>query len=206
MTNIVKDRTLALSGVFQATELVRQAAGHGTWSGYAASSSLHSLFTLESESSQEIYGGRQKLRLGIETLLAVLQGDDRYTESLRYSIGLMQIERKFRRSRRLQNQLGERLEKISVTGVDFDQHDREDLQAHEISLLYTDTISSLSPRIVVNGKPQYLKTDRTVDWVRTLLLAGLRSAVLWRQLGGGRVDLMFGRKKIIREAEALLLG
>jgi high frequency lysogenization protein len=206
MTNIVKDRTLALSGVFQATELVRQAAGHGTWSGYAASSSLHSLFTLESESSQEIYGGRQKLRLGIETLLAVLQGDDRYTESLRYSIGLMQIERKFRRSRRLQNQLGERLEKISVTGVDFDQHDREDLQAHEISLLYTDTISSLSPRIVVNGKPQYLKTERTVDWVRTLLLAGLRSAVLWRQLGGGRVDLMFGRKKIIREAEALLLG
>jgi high frequency lysogenization protein len=206
MTNIVKDRTLALSGVFQATELVRQAAGHGTWSGYAASSSLHSLFTLESESSQEIYGGRQKLRLGIETLLAVLQGDDRYTESLRYSIGLMQIERKFRRSRRLQNQLGERLEKISVTGADFDQHDREDLQAHEISLLYTDTISSLSPRIVVNGKPQYLKTERTVDWVRTLLLAGLRSAVLWRQLGGGRVDLMFGRKKIIREAEALLLG
>jgi high frequency lysogenization protein len=206
MTNIVKDRTLALSGVFQATELVRQAAGHGTWSGYAASSSLHSLFTLESESSQEIYGGRQKLRLGIETLLAVLQGDDRYTESLRYSIGLMQIERKFRRSRRLQNQLGERLEKISVTGVDFDQHDREDLQAHEISQLYTDTISSLSPRIVVNGKPQYLKTERTVDWVRTLLLAGLRSAVLWRQLGGGRVDLMFGRKKIIREAEALLLG
>jgi high frequency lysogenization protein len=206
MTNIVKDRTLALSGVFQATELVRQAAGHGTWSGYAASSSLHSLFTLESESSQEIYGGRQKLRLGIETLLAVLQGDDRYTESLRYSIGLMQIERKFRRSRRLQNQLGERLEKISVTGVDFDQHDREDLQAHEISLLYTDTISSLSPRIVVNGKPQYLKTERTVDWVRTLLLAGLRSAVLWRQLGGGRFDLMFGRKKIMQEAEALLMG
>jgi high frequency lysogenization protein len=45
-----------------------------------------------------------------------------------------------------------------------------------------------------------------VDWVRTLLLAGLRSAVLWRQLGGGRFDLMFGRKKIMREAEALLLG
>jgi high frequency lysogenization protein len=206
MTNLVKDRTLALAGVFQATELVRQAAGHGTWSGYAASSCLHSLFTLESESSQEIYGGRKKLRLGIETLLAVLQGDDRYTQSLRYSVGLMQIERKFRRSARLQNQLGERLERISVSGVEFDQHDREDLQAHEISLLYTDTISTLSPRIVVNGRPQYLKTERTVDWVRTLLLAGLRSAVLWRQLGGGRFDLMFGRKKIMREATALLLG
>jgi len=36
MNNITRDRTLALAGVFQATELVRQAAGHGTWSGYAA--------------------------------------------------------------------------------------------------------------------------------------------------------------------------
>ncbi len=206
MSNTAKDRTLALAGVFQATELVRQAAGHGTWSGYAASSSLQSLFTLESESSQEIYGGSKKLRLGIETLLAVLQGDGRYTESLRYSVGLMQIERKFRRSARLQNQLGGRLEEISETGADFDQHEREDLQAHEISLLYTDTISKLKPRIVVNGKPQYLKTERTVDWVRTLLLAGLRSAVLWHQLGGGRFDLMFGRKKIMQEAEDLLLS
>ncbi len=206
MTKSVVDRTLALAGVFQATELVRQAAGHGTWSGYAASSCLHSLFSLESTSSEEIYGGRKKMRLGIETLLAVLQGDGRYTESLRYSVGLMQIERKFRRSSRLQNQLGNRLKKIFVSGAQFDQHDRENLQAHEISLLYTDTISTLSPRIVVNGKPQYLKTERTVDWVRTLLLAGLRSAVLWHQLGGGRFDLMFGRKKIIREAEALLLG
>jgi high frequency lysogenization protein len=206
MTDSLKDRTLALAGIFQATELVRQAAGHGTWSGYAASSCLHSLFTLESETSQEIYGGRKKVRLGIETLLAVLQGDGHYTESLRYSVGLMQIERKFRRSSRLQSQLGERLEEIAVTGTEFDQHDREDLQAHEISLLYGKTISTLSPRIVVNGKPQYLKKDRTVDWVRTLLLAGLRSAVLWHQLGGGRFDLMFGRKKIINEAEALLLG
>ncbi len=206
MTSTTKDRTLALAGVFQATELVRQAAGHGTWSGYAASSSLHSLFTLESDSSQEIFGGTKKLGLGIETLLAVLQGDGRYTESLRYSMGLMQIERKFRRSGKLQNQLGQRLEKISGSGAGFDQHDREDLQAHEISLLYTDTISKLSPRIVVNGKPQYLKKERTVDWVRTLLLAGLRSAVLWHQLGGGRFDLMFGRKKIMAEAEALLLS
>jgi high frequency lysogenization protein len=37
-------------------------------------------------------------------------------------------------------------------------------------------------------------------------MAGLRSAVLWKQLGGGRFELMFGRKKIIAEAESLLMG
>ena len=206
MPNIVKNRTLALAGVFQATELVRQAACHGTWSGYAASSCLDSLFMLEGGMPDAIYGGREKVRLGIETLLAVLQGESRYTESLRYAIGLMQIERKFRRSKKSQHQLGVGLEKITGMGKELDQHDREDLQAHEISQLYTDTISMLSPRIVVNGKPQYLKNERTVDWVRTLLLAGLRSAVLWRQLGGGRFELMFGRKKIVREAQSLLMG
>ena len=202
----MKERTLALAGVFQATELVRQAAHHGTWSGYAASSCLHSLFQLEAESIAEIYGGAAKMRLGVETMLAVLQGDNRYADSLRYTVGLLQVEKKFRRSGKLQDAVGNQLQEISGEGLDLEQHEREDLQAHDISGLYSDTISKLSPRIVVNGKPQYLKNDRTVDWVRTLLMAGLRSATLWNQLGGGRFELMFGRKKIISEAESLLMS
>jgi len=202
----MKDRTLALAGVFQATELVRQAACHGTWSGYAASTSVNSLFRLEAGSASEVFGGPARMRLGVETMLAVLQGESRYTEALRYAVSLLQIEKKFRRSPKLQAEVGERLVEISQRGEDLAQHEREDLQAHEISTLYSDTISKLSPRIVVNGKPQYLKNERTVDWVRTLLLAGLRSATLWNQLGGGRFELMFGRKKIMREAESLLMS
>jgi len=202
----MKERTLALAGVFQATELVRQAANHGTWSGYAASSSLHSLFQLEAESTAEIYGGTARMKLGVETMLAVLQGDNRYTESLRYAVGLLQIEKKFSKSSKFQATVGNQLEDISAEGAELEQHEREDLQAHEISALYTDTVSKLTPRIVVSGRPQYLKNERTVDWVRTLLMAGLRSATLWNQLGGGRFELMFGRKKIIREAESLLMS
>lgn len=202
----MKERTLALAGIFQATELVRQAANHGTWSGYAASSSLQSLFKLEADTTAEIYGGVAKVRLGVETMMSVLQGDSRYTESLRYTVGLLQIEKKFRRAGSIQEQVGNRLKEIALIGPELEQHEREDLQAHDISSLYSDTISHIAPRIVVNGKPQYLKNERTVDWVRTLLLAGLRSAILWSQMGGGRFELMFGRKKIMREAESLLMG
>ena len=202
----MKERTLALAGVFQATELVRQAASHGTWSGYAASYCLESLFALESESAQEIYGGQEHVRLGAETMLSVLQGESRYTDALRYAVGLLQIERKFRAASGVQERVGSRLDAISAEGVELDQHDREDLQANQIALLYSETISTLTPRIVVNGKPQSLKSDRTVNWIRTLLLAGLRSATLWQQLGGGRLELMFGRKKIMREAQSLLMG
>jgi len=146
------------------------------------------------------------MKLGVETMLAVLQGEERYVDSLRYVVGLLQVERKFRRAGKMQQQVGQRLDEVSRLGGDLEQHEREDLQAHEISELYSGTISRLSPRIVVNGKPQYLQNQRTVDWVRTLLLAGLRSATLWQQLGGGRFELMFGRKTIIREARAFLLG
>ena len=85
-------------------------------------------------------------------------------------------------------------------------HEIKDLQAKKIAELYTQTISTLSPRIVVNGRPQHLQIDRTVNWIRTLLFASLRSAVLWRQLGGGRFSLMFGRKKMLEEAQSLLPG
>lgn len=202
----MKDRNLALAGVFQATELVRQAAAHGTWSGYAATSSLGSLFALEADSTAEIFGGTDRMRLGIETMLAVLQGEKRYTDALRYAVGLLQLEKKFRRSARMQEEVGRRLAAISEQGAELEQHEREDLQAHEISELYSETISRLSPRIVVSGRPQYLKNQRTVDWVRTLLMAGIRSATLWHQLGGGRFELMFGRKNIIRDAQSFLMS
>ena len=202
----MKDRNLALAGVFQATELVRQAASHGTWSGYAATSCLNSLFVLEADSAPDVYGNTERMRLGVETMLAVLQGENRYSDALRYAVGLLQIERKFRRSARLQEEIGSRLLEISTVGSELEQHEREDLQAHEISSLYSETISRLSPRIVVSGKPQYLKNQRTVDWVRALLLAGLRSATLWYQLGGGRLELMFGRKNIIRDAQSFLMS
>jgi len=167
---------------------------------------MNSLFQLEADSTAEIYGGREHVKLGVETMLAVLQGEDRYVDSLRYVVGLLQIERKFRRANKMQAEIGHRLQDIGSHGEELEQHDRQDLQASEISALYSATISRLSPRIVVNGNPQYLKNERTVSWVRTLLLAGLRSATLWNQLGGGRFELMFGRKTIINEARAFLMS
>ena len=202
----MKDKTLALAGVFQAAELVRQAANHGTWSGYAATSSLNSLFKLEAETASEIYGGNERMRLGLETLLAVLEGDNRYADALRYAVGLLQVQKKFNRSAQLQAEIGQGLESIAEQGAELDQHEREDLQAHDLADLYKRTISQLSPRIVVNGSPQYLQNERTTDWIRALLLAGLRSATLWTQLGGGRFELMFGRKRLIQDARSFLTG
>ena len=202
----MKERIMALAGIFQATELVRQAANHGTWSGYAADTCLHSLLAIEADSVDEIYGTPELLRLGAEALGSVLRGDRRSMESLGYAVSIMQLENNFRKKSQMQSHIGNEL--LAIT--DFDDgteiHEIKDLQARKIAGLYTETISTISPRIVINGRPQHLQIDRTVNWIRTLLFSSLRSAVLWRQMGGGRFSLMFGRKKMLEQAQTLLPG
>ncbi len=202
----MKERTMALAGIFQATELVRQAANHGTWSGYAADTCLGSLLAIEADNVEDIYGGVKSLRNGAETLVAVLQGDRRYMESLGYALSIMQVESNFRKKSEMQNTIGLRLQSITDIDEGMEPHDIKDLQAREIADLYKKTISTLSPRIVINGRPQFLQVDRTVYWIRTLLFSALRSAVLWRQMGGGRFSLMFGRKKMLEQVQTLLPG
>lgn len=202
----MKERTMALAGIFQATELVRQAANHGTWSGYAADTCLDSLLAIDADTLEEIYGSAESLRLGAETLVSVLQGERRYMESLGYAVSIMQLENNFRRKSAMQSEIGSELQSITTIDDGLELHEIKDLQAEKIAKLYTHTISTLSPRIVVNGRPQFLQAERTVNWIRTLLFAGLRSAVLWRQMGGGRFSLMFGRKKMLEQARTLLPG
>ncbi|MGA9573930.1 MAG: DUF489 family protein [Lysobacterales bacterium] len=202
----MNEKIMALSGVFQATELVRQAANHGTWSGYSADTCLDSLLAIEADSVEDIFGGVNRLRLGTETLISVLQGDRRYMESLSYVLTILQLESNFRKKSGMQAHIGAELLPIAEIDDGTGIHEIKDLQAKKIAELYTRTISTLSPRIVVNGRPQHLQVERTVDWIRTMLFAGLRSAVLWRQLGGGRFSLMFGRKKMLEQAQSLLPG
>ena len=202
----MKERTMALAGIFQATELVRQAANHGTWSGYAADTCLDSLLAIEADTVDEIYGSTERLRLGVETLVSILQGERRQMESLGYAVPLMQLENSFRKKTQMQTHIGAELQTIITLDDELEEHEIKDLQAKNIAGLYTQTISTLSPRIVINGRPQHLQVERTVNWIRTLLFAGLRSAVLWRQLGGGRFNLIFGRKKILEQARTQLPG
>jgi high frequency lysogenization protein len=70
--------------------------------------------------------------------------------------------------------------------------------------IYSDTLSTLTPRIMVQGEQGYLSSPDNANKVRALLLAAVRSAVLWRQVGGRRWQLIFARNAILHETEKLL--
>jgi len=198
----LKEQTLALAGIFQAAELVHQAATTGQWSGYAAEQSIQSLFELEPETVDDVFTGEFGVNLGMKSLRGALKGEQPYAQTLAYAIELLQLERKYRSNTAMRQSIGTSLTAISQMGsTDIDL---KDAQATALGELYQQTISTLPTRIMVNGKPVYLQNERTLGWIRSLLFAGLRSARLWVQLGGSRFDLMFGRKKIIDASNQIL--
>ena len=73
-----------------------------------------------------------------------------------------------------------------------------------IAETYQRTISELSPRIMVNGEQIHLTNLENANKIRALLLAGIRSVVLWKQCGGSRFKFFFTRGKILAEAQQLL--
>jgi high frequency lysogenization protein len=75
-----------------------------------------------------------------------------------------------------------------------------------LASIYVDLFGSYSFRIQVLGAAEVLNKVEIANKIRALLLAGIRSAVLWRQVGGGRLQLIFSRYKIFQITQQLILA
>ena len=75
-----------------------------------------------------------------------------------------------------------------------------------MATIYVDLFGTYSFRIQVLGSAEVLSKTEIASKVRALLLAGIRSTVLWRQLGGGRLQLIFSRYKIFQITQQLILS
>ncbi|MBL4823491.1 MAG: DUF489 family protein, partial [Colwellia sp.] len=98
--------------------------------------------------------------------------------------------------------LGERIE-ATKRQLDHYSITSETLIASFASI-YSDIISPLGARIQVAGEPNILKQTANQHKIRALLLAGIRSTVLWRQVGGKRRRIIFSRNKLVKTAKQLL--
>ena len=67
-----------------------------------------------------------------------------------------------------------------------------------LSRLYEETAGTVQPRIQVQGQQKHLANTMNTSRIRALLLAAIRSAVLWHQLDGRRSEWLLGRGKLLR--------
>jgi high frequency lysogenization protein len=197
---------MALAGLFQAVSLVQQVAREGSADAAPFESSIESVFRIEADSIDAVYGGSARLERGLRTLCRQLARDktQQDAEIMRYAVSLMFLERQLVRNAKMLERVREGIEIASQQSEHFSVT-HENVIAR-LADTYASTVSQLQPRIMVQGKPEYLNTPANANRIRALLLAGMRSAVLWRQLGGNRLKLLWTRKRIVQCAQGLLEG
>ena len=189
----LRERALALAGLLQALRCVQRVANEGDVAGADLDASLASVFRIDADHTEAVYGSAALLEPGLRALLGQLEGGGARDPALsRMAVTVLHVERKLIRRTALLRTIRD--------GVNETARQREHFGiAHPTVLarlaeLYASTVSTLSPRVMVQGNPAQLGSPEVVSRIRALLLAAMRSAVLWRQLGGSYWDLLLRRR------------
>jgi len=198
------ESNIALAGLCQAAALVKQIARSNDFDSQALATSLNSIAITNSENTEQVFGDTNQLSLGYQTILAQLsnQSNNKDVEVTRYIANLLSIERKLSSSKKTMAALGERISNIQRQQLHLDITDSQILS--NLASIYTDVVSPVARKIQVAGDPEILKSPVNQHRVRATLLAGLRAAVLWRQLGGKRRHILFNRQQILDSAQQTL--
>lgn len=199
-----RNRTLALGGLFQAVSLVQTIAYTGKVDAGAFEASLHSLFQIDAKDVEAVFGTEGGVLTGLQQLQRQVQGgkESRDIEIAKYVVSLLYLERKLTADREMLARLREGIEHAAQQAAHFGTQHANVLAS--LADTYLNTVSTLKPRIMVNGEHVHLSNQINANRIRTLLLAGIRSIVLWRQCGGKRWQLILGQKSIGREAAELI--
>nr|WP_201280008.1 high frequency lysogenization protein HflD [Vibrio vulnificus] len=202
VANTLYDRTIAFAGMCQAVALVQQIARNGHCDQDAFETSIKAILNTNPANTLDVFGNESQLKLGLECLVKGIDSTPTGSEVTRYLISLMALERKLMGRNDAISQLGDRIQMVQRQTEHYDLF--EEQMISNVASIYLDVISPIGPRIQVTGTPTVLQQTSNQHKVRALLLSGIRSAVLWRQVGGRRRHLIFGRKKMVEQAQILL--
>ncbi|MBB1287687.1 high frequency lysogenization protein HflD [Pseudoalteromonas sp. SR43-6] len=191
---------MALAAMCQVAKQVQKIAQYGSNNEHDLEILLSSIIQTSPESPEDVYQGTDNLRDGYKTLMAQLTaGAQKDVEIVKYVGGLMQLERALNANDKSLNELGKRIDDIHRRLDHFAITDESVVAG--LADIYSSVLSPLGHRIQVYGKPELLKQQLTQNKIRALLLAGVRSAVLWRQMGGKRRHFFFSKRKILAIAK-----
>jgi high frequency lysogenization protein len=198
------NQAIALAGLFQAVKLVRQVAGGEHRDDAALQACLTGVLETDPETAARVFGDLHGLRTGLETLIAQLGSGSagRNVDITRHVVTVLHLERKLSRNRDMLDQIGACIRRARDQ-VSFFGLTHTSVMA-SLADCYRQTVSTLQPRVMINGDPVILENPDNQNLIRALLLAAIRAAVLWRQCGGGRLALVLRRKALVEAAGRLL--
>lgn len=204
MEHSIRNQVIALAGLAQAMELVKQTARTGRNDEIALRSSVLSVFMIDANDILDVYGGLPSLVLGLKALKRQLSEPRQVDpETARYASTLIYLEPMLSQNRSMTGAITQAIQEArDVWERSTDRLDPEVFRL--LATAYQQTVSTLKPRIMVAGEQRQLADPQNANQIRTLLLAGIRSALLWRQAGGSKWRVLFLRSRMQKIVQELL--
>ncbi|MCY4045156.1 MAG: high frequency lysogenization protein HflD [Cellvibrionales bacterium] len=201
----VANRTIALSGMYQAAQCVIDLATTGDCDPFYYAQSINSLFVFDPNTTLDVFGGELKnIEGGIKGVRHFYEhkNSPNHQQMIKTLLSLIALHKQATKEPELLKVIHSRLTHIEYKQAHFS--DDDSAIATSLSGLYQDTLSQLKFRIIVQGNIQHLNNRVISDKIRALLLAGFRATLLWRQVGGKRWQLVFKRGEMEKSAQFLL--
>lgn len=199
----IYNQTIALAGLFQACGQVRSIANDGTHNQRELHTAIDSIFQLDASDVWGIYGDRFALVRGAKLLTGQLNGQisKRDIHITRHVSALISLERKLMAN----NQAVSALQHgIAVAKEAFTAQENNYGRAiDDLADVYINVISPLGAKVMVQGEKRFLGDETNAKLIRVFLLAGIRSAVLWRQCGGNQLKFIWNRSKHVKAAQEI---
>ncbi|HYE35145.1 high frequency lysogenization protein HflD [Methylocaldum sp.] len=203
MIKTLSNQVIALAGLSQAVYLVQHIAKRGTADREDLEASIGSVLKIDSDDVLDVYGGLHRVMTGLRQIERQLGGPDVVDpEQARYASTLIFLERKLMKQPRMLETIHSGVQKAAAQAEERGVLNEDVLAT--LAETYQQTLSQLKPRVMVAGEQIYVSDPENAEKIRSLLLAGIRSVVLWRQCGGSRWRLLFLRPKLQKEAHQLL--
>lgn len=197
-----RNQVIALSAVLQTAMLVNRLATTGSVPNQERNPLLESIFVLSPESIDDVYDDINNIRPGIEGFARGLQ--DIPSQAKIYLYSIISLEASLSKDPDTLAVLASGLESLKGRLQHFEIA-HENMMAG-IADLYSQTLSKLSPKIMVRGEQSILSQPYIANEIRALLLAGIRSAMLWRQYGGSKFSLLWPWNKLPQTAQQILMS
>ena len=190
----LKNETISLGAIYQACNEIKKIAWQGEINNNIIEPLINSVYQTTSEEIEDVFISIKRLNSGLDFLRRQLVGDafSRDGEVSRYFEAIGILVKNMNKKDEVLNKLRTELTKQSmpINEDNLDQH------ALFLSELYLSTISTVEPRIIVNGDNKYLTDKKNAAMIRSLLLCAIRSYILWQQSGGSKFRIFLFKKKI----------
>ena len=190
----LKNETISLGAIYQACNEIKKIAWQGEINNNIIEPLINSVYQTTSEEIEDVFISIKRLNSGLDFLRRQLVGAafSRDGEVSRYFEAIGILVKNMNKKDDVLNKLRTELTRQSmpINEDNLDQH------ALFLSELYLSTISTVEPRIIVNGDNKYLTDKKNAAMIRSLLLCAIRSYILWQQSGGSKFRIFIFKKKI----------